>query len=234
MRSGRRTPRLPEEAGALPRVRDVAAYILKKKGPLPKRCLTAILLLAQGWALAWWGSPLFRERIFRMGGEWEISGLCDECSADDWIHDLPDASWERLTLDERQMLDAVVEWQENNPDVEDELLRDIAEDVTFPRFAERDAFSRRSAFEEMAFAMLTTHTMGSSFRTLRRFPFQELSLDALRRRFEKKLTELLSRGCSSSGLFYLMCLLSRHKMHTDDLSEIRLWQEMNPIGREMW
>ena len=218
----------------MPRVRDVAAYILKKKGPLPQGRLTAILLLAQGWALAWWGSPLFRERIFRMGGEWEISGLCDECSANDQIHDLPDASWERLTLDERQMLDAVVEWRDNNPDAEDELLQDIVEDATFSSFTERDTFPERSASEGMLFAMLTTHTLGSSFRAVRRSPFQELSLDTLRRRFVEKLAEFLSRGCSTSGLFYLMCLLSRHRMHTDDLSEIRLWQEMNPIGREMW
>ncbi|MBE3550705.1 MAG: hypothetical protein BLITH_1508 [Brockia lithotrophica] len=212
----------------MPRVRDVAAYILKKKGPLTKARLAAILLFAQGWTLAWRGSPLFRERIFRVRGELHIPGLCDEFSAEDWIHTLPGATWEHLTLDERQILDAVIEWLETHPDAEDGFLQDIVADQP-PPFAEREFSPERSSLGVGVLAMMTGMHFPSSTRAL-----GELSLESLRRRFEEKLAELLSRGCTTPGLFYLMCLLSRHRMHTDDLLEIRVWQEMNPVGREMW
>jgi len=209
----------------LPRVQDVAAYILNKKGPQPKERLTAMLVYAQGWSLAWRGTPLYRESIFHVHGELYIPGLCEDWSVEDWIPALPDASMERLTCDERQVLDAVLEWYETHPEADDVFRREIAREQFSPA-VERSFSSER---EKPSFSsFIASGGMGL------RVAAEEISFDVLRRYFEAKLVKYLSQGWEVPGLFYLMCLLSRHRMHTDDLLEIRVWQEMNPIGREMW
>ncbi|MDY6802276.1 MAG: DUF4065 domain-containing protein, partial [Cyanobacteriota bacterium] len=45
------------------KVMDVAAYILKKLGPLSAMKLHKLLYYSQAWSLVWDEQPLFSERI---------------------------------------------------------------------------------------------------------------------------------------------------------------------------
>lgn len=44
-------------------VRDVAAYILRKQGPMTHMKLQKLVYYCQAWALVWDGEPLFAEEI---------------------------------------------------------------------------------------------------------------------------------------------------------------------------
>lgn len=47
----------------MPTVLDVAAYVLKRRGPMKAAKLHVLVYYSQAWCLAWTGAPLFIEPI---------------------------------------------------------------------------------------------------------------------------------------------------------------------------
>lgn len=91
-------------------VQDVAAYILKQKGPMTAMKLQKLVYYAQAWSLVWDEQPLFPERIeaWAMGpvspelyelhrGSFRVSRL---------VQGNPDV----LTAAERETIDAIIDY----------------------------------------------------------------------------------------------------------------------------
>lgn len=90
-------------------VKDVAAYILQKHGPMTTMKLQKLCYYSQGWSLAWDGEPIFRERIEAWANGPVVYDLFDahrgmfRLSEGDIAGD-PEA----LTRDQQETVDAVL------------------------------------------------------------------------------------------------------------------------------
>jgi uncharacterized phage-associated protein len=92
-------------------VHDVAAYLLKKYGrPMTTWKLQKLVYYCQAWSLVWDERPLFQARIEAWANGPVIPALYREhrglFQVDNWPHGDPS----RLDSDERETVDAVVEF----------------------------------------------------------------------------------------------------------------------------
>lgn len=94
---------------------DVAAYILQQRGPMTAMKLQKLVYYSQAWSLVWDEKPLFPERI----EAWANGPVCPELfqhhrrmfEVQEWPQGSPDA----LTSDERETIDAVLEFYGDKP-----------------------------------------------------------------------------------------------------------------------
>lgn len=88
-------------------VHDVAAYLLKRCGPMTAMKLQKLAYYSQAWSLVWDEKPLFPERIEAWANGPVVPALYDRhrgaFKVENWPHGDPD----RLTQDERETVDAV-------------------------------------------------------------------------------------------------------------------------------
>lgn len=91
-------------------VHDVAAYILKKQGPLSAMKLQKLVYYSQAWSLVWDDAPLFRERIEAWANGPVVAALYQKHRKQflltDWSYGDPDA----LKPKQRETVDAVLKF----------------------------------------------------------------------------------------------------------------------------
>jgi uncharacterized phage-associated protein len=89
---------------------DVAAYILRKRGPMSSMKLQKLVYYSQAWHLVWEQRPLFPEKIQAWANGPVVYELFDAHRGQytvgpDWLEGDPDA----LTPEERSSVDAVLD-----------------------------------------------------------------------------------------------------------------------------
>lgn len=89
-------------------VHDVAAYILKQRGPMSTMKLQKLCYYSQGWSLAWDDVPLFNERIEAWANGPVVYELYREHRGSFQVSDWPLGNPSRLTQDEVDTINAVL------------------------------------------------------------------------------------------------------------------------------
>jgi len=94
---------------------DVAAYILTKRGSMTAMKLQKLVYYSQAWSLVWDERPLFPERIEAWANGPVVRDLYDrhrgQFLVTRWTWGSPDA----LTTDERETVDAVMDFYGDKP-----------------------------------------------------------------------------------------------------------------------
>ena len=89
---------------------DVAAYILKKHGPVSAMKLQKLVYYSQAWSLVWDDCPMFREEIEAWSNGPVVPELYDrhkgQFRVEEWNSGNPDA----LDKDARETVDAVLDY----------------------------------------------------------------------------------------------------------------------------
>jgi len=90
-------------------VHDVAAYILKQRGPMTAMKLQRLVYYAQGWSLVWDEKPLFDEKIEAWANGPVVRELYERhkglFKVSDW-----DGTPDALTSEEKETVDKVLEF----------------------------------------------------------------------------------------------------------------------------
>ena len=98
------------------KVHDVAAYILKKQGRMTAMKLQKLLYYCQAWSLVWDERPLFKARIEAWANGPVVPQIYQRhrgaFEVDEW-----DGNPEALTQDERETVDAVLQYYGKHPSV---------------------------------------------------------------------------------------------------------------------
>jgi uncharacterized phage-associated protein len=91
---------------------DVAAYILKRQGPMTHLKLQKLVYYAQAWSLVWDESPLFREKIEAWVGGPVVPKLFDRLRHRFKVDykTLGAGDPDRLNSTQRETLDAVLDY----------------------------------------------------------------------------------------------------------------------------
>jgi uncharacterized phage-associated protein len=91
-------------------VHDLAAYILKKQGPMTAMKLEKLVYYCQAWSLVWDDRPMFKARIEAWASGPVVRALYDEHRGQymvrSWTHGNPSD----LTDTERETVDAVLKF----------------------------------------------------------------------------------------------------------------------------
>lgn len=95
---------------ATAKVMDVAAYILKKLGPVTAMKLHKLLYYSQAWSLVWDDEPLFSEKIEAWANGPVISELYQHHKGQFQLSEWPEGEPENLTETQRETIDAVLEF----------------------------------------------------------------------------------------------------------------------------
>lgn len=90
-------------------VLDVAAYILDKTGPLTTWKLQKLCYYSQAWSLVWDEKPLFRERLEAWANGPVVPALYERHKGVLRIATMRRGNPEKLTTDQRETIDAVLE-----------------------------------------------------------------------------------------------------------------------------
>jgi uncharacterized phage-associated protein len=94
--------------GRLPRVQDVAAYVLRRRGPMRAMKLQRLVYYCQAWSLAWDGKPLFPEKVQAWMNGPVVPELFLSHRGRFLLASLPDGDAAKLTAAERGTVDAVL------------------------------------------------------------------------------------------------------------------------------
>lgn len=89
---------------------DVAAYILSKNGEMTAMKLQKLVYYAQAWSLVWDERPLFQERIEAWTNGPVVPELYRVHKGQFRLSSWPTGNPEGLTAEERQTVDAVLEY----------------------------------------------------------------------------------------------------------------------------
>ncbi len=87
---------------------DVAAYILKKRGPMTAMKLQKLVYYSQAWSLVWDEKPLFRERIEAWANGPVVRKLYESHKGAFEVRSCPQGDPSRLTQTQRETVDAVI------------------------------------------------------------------------------------------------------------------------------
>jgi uncharacterized phage-associated protein len=91
-------------------VHDVAAYILRRLGPMSAMKMQKLVFYSQAWHLAWHGRPLFKARIEAWAQGPVIRELYREHRRMYNVSSWPRGNPADLSLDARQTIDAVLNY----------------------------------------------------------------------------------------------------------------------------
>jgi uncharacterized phage-associated protein len=89
---------------------DVAAYILKKHGPMSSMKLQKLVYYSQAWSLVWDEKPIFKEKIRAWAGGPAVPELFFEHQGRFTVDKEPRGKSGNLTEDERDTVDAIVKF----------------------------------------------------------------------------------------------------------------------------
>jgi uncharacterized phage-associated protein len=89
-------------------VLDVAAYILRKQGPMTAMKLQKLVYYSQAWALVWDDKPLFRERIEAWANGPVVRKLYEVHRGHYRVSRIPGGLSRRLDSEQRDTVDAVL------------------------------------------------------------------------------------------------------------------------------
>lgn len=89
-------------------VHDVAAYILKKRGPMSAMKLQKLVHYSQAWSLVWEDRPLFPERIEAWANGPVVPELFERHRGRFEVTDWPEGNPDSLEQDDRETIDAVL------------------------------------------------------------------------------------------------------------------------------
>lgn len=89
---------------------DVAAYILEKKGEMTAMKLQKLVYYSQAWSLVWDEEPLFPERIEAWANGPVVPALYSEHRGQFKVSSWPRGNPDQLTLEQRQTIDAVLNY----------------------------------------------------------------------------------------------------------------------------
>jgi uncharacterized phage-associated protein len=87
---------------------DVAAYILRKQGPMDTWKLQKLLYYCQAWHLVWEGKPLFEEKIEAWSNGPVIWDIYDAHRGKFSVSQWPEGRIGNLTASERSSIDVVL------------------------------------------------------------------------------------------------------------------------------
>jgi uncharacterized phage-associated protein len=90
------------------RVHDIAAYVLKKSGPMTAWKLQKLVYYAQAWSLVWDERPLFQARVEAWANGPVVPVLYREHRGSYQIANWPCGNADALTAKERETVDAVL------------------------------------------------------------------------------------------------------------------------------
>lgn len=89
-------------------VHDVAAYILRRQGPMSAMKLQKLVYYSQAWHLVWDDGPLFDAPIEAWANGPVVHALFDRHRGAFTVTNWPGGDARRLTKDERETIDAVL------------------------------------------------------------------------------------------------------------------------------
>ncbi|MFC1933086.1 Panacea domain-containing protein [Chloroflexota bacterium] len=92
---------------------DVAQYILEKQGPMTAMKLQKLVYYAQAWSLVWDEKPLFDERIEAWASGPVVRELFALHRGQFLVSDIQKGNPKKLTKDEKETIDAVIEFYGN-------------------------------------------------------------------------------------------------------------------------
>ena len=95
-------------AMAIASVHDVAAYILKKCGPMSAMKLQKLVYYSQAWSLVWEERPLFPERIEAWASGPVVPALYREHKGQFLLKDWKRGSSKNLGKDDKETIDVVL------------------------------------------------------------------------------------------------------------------------------
>jgi len=93
---------------AIASVHDVAAYILKKCGPMSAMKLQKLVYYSQAWSLVWEERPLFPERIEAWASGPVVPALYREHKGQFLLKDWKRGSSKNLGKDDKETIDVVL------------------------------------------------------------------------------------------------------------------------------
>ncbi len=99
----------------LVRAIDVAAYILRKRGPMPAMKLQKLVYYAQAWSLVWDGKLLFRDRIEAWANGPVIRNLYKAHRGKFQVSRILDDNPRPLNDIQRETVDAVLDFYGDKP-----------------------------------------------------------------------------------------------------------------------
>ncbi|MFN7922844.1 MAG: DUF4065 domain-containing protein [Bryobacteraceae bacterium] len=94
---------------------DVAAYILRQLGPTPAMKLHKLVYYSQAWSLVWDERPLFANRVEAWANGPVIRDLYEAHRGQFEVAKLSKGSPTRLTVSQRETVDAVLKFYGNRP-----------------------------------------------------------------------------------------------------------------------
>lgn len=94
---------------------DVAAYILKKQGPLTAMKLQKLVYYSQAWSLVWDEKPLFREKVEAWTNGPVVPALYREHKGLFKVSSWPKGNPAALTDTHRETIDAVLDYYGDKP-----------------------------------------------------------------------------------------------------------------------
>lgn len=89
---------------------DVAAYILENTGSISTMKLQKLCYYSQAWSLVWDDKPIFREEIQAWVNGPVIPDLFHEFQGEYMVDSCKKGNSSRLTQDEKETIDAVIEF----------------------------------------------------------------------------------------------------------------------------
>lgn len=187
---------------------DVAQYIMRKQNGITAMKLQKLVYYAQAWSLAWLDRPLFNEPIEAWRHGPVVRELFNMHRGHYTVTELPEGDPDRLTEEEKNVIDAVLE---RYGSVSPELLSMMTHQEK-PWLEAREGLPDDAASNEV----IDPQSMRDYYKRLSRKVAQDEE----------------ERG----GLFYLMCLLADYRKVDDPEAEreTRMWDEIEPVGREVW
>lgn len=101
------------KGGKMANVYDVAAYILKKIGPMTAMKLQKLVYYSQAWSLVWDEKPLFPERIEAWANGPVVPALYECHRGEFQINSLPSGNPNNFTSTECETIDEVLKFYGN-------------------------------------------------------------------------------------------------------------------------
>lgn len=89
-------------------VHDVAAYLLKKHGPMTAMKLQKLVYYGQAWSLVWDEKPLFKEKIRAWANGPVVVELFHAHQGEFMVHQEKEGRVSKVTAEERETLDAIL------------------------------------------------------------------------------------------------------------------------------
>ncbi len=99
---------MADEGNTLLSAHDIAAYILKKRGPMTAMKLQKLVYYCQAWALVWDERPLFSEKIQAWANGPVVPELYEKHRGKYTVSSWPSGNYKNLDDDQRETVDAVL------------------------------------------------------------------------------------------------------------------------------